>query len=251
MPSSSPDAGARASGALASEGASAADRANTARLVRLLDALASASGDCFVESLAAGLCETCGVDWAVISRIDPAAPDVAHTRALCRRGEQLPNITYSLAGTPCENAIRNSFCWYPTGVQAEFPTDTALVEMGVDSYMGTALFATTGELIGVMNMMHAAPIADPAVVEAILRAVANRVGAELERERAQRELRERERLLGLSQRAGRVGSWELDLSTRLARWSDEMFRLHGLGPSATPPRSSGWNGSRLPRGAAR
>jgi GAF domain-containing protein len=112
------------------------------------------------------------------------------------------------------------------GVQAAFPRDTLLVEMGADSYMGLPLFSTTGELLGVMSVLHGRELSRPVIVEAILRGVVSRVGAELERERVQHQLQESERLLALTQRTGHVGSWELELPTLRMRWSEEMFLLH-------------------------
>jgi PAS domain S-box-containing protein len=61
-----------------------------------------------------------------------------------------------------------------------------------------------------------------------------------ERRRAERALRDSERMLAQSQRAAHVGSWELDLhdiddlDANPLRWSDETYRLFGYEPGSVP-----------------
>lgn len=54
-----------------------------------------------------------------------------------------------------------------------------------------------------------------------------------ERVAAQEALERRERELLAAQRIARVGSWLHDVSTGTSRWTDEVFRIHGL-PSGEP-----------------
>lgn len=49
-----------------------------------------------------------------------------------------------------------------------------------------------------------------------------------ERKAADRALRERERLLQISQQAAHVGNWSLELASHRFTWSDEMYRIHGV-----------------------
>jgi PAS domain S-box-containing protein len=57
-----------------------------------------------------------------------------------------------------------------------------------------------------------------------------------ERKRADEELRKSETELRAAQERARLGSWEVDLSTRTVSWSEEMFRLLNCDPAAgTPP----------------
>lgn len=41
--------------------------------------------------------------------------------------------------------------------------------------------------------------------------------------------------LKTAQRIGKLGSWEFEISTGILTWSDEVFRIYGLEPSAEPP----------------
>jgi DNA-binding CsgD family transcriptional regulator/PAS domain-containing protein len=57
---------------------------------------------------------------------------------------------------------------------------------------------------------------------------------ELARAEAQ-ESPQLERLLAAAERLAHMGTWELDLRTLEGRWSDELFRIHGLEPGAAEP----------------
>ena len=45
-----------------------------------------------------------------------------------------------------------------------------------------------------------------------------------------------ESLLGEAEELAQIGSWELDLKTGRAVWSDGMYRIHGLEPGSVEPR---------------
>lgn len=60
-------------------------------------------------------------------------------------------FSYALAGTPCAEVIVSTCCDYPRDVQALFPSDELLVEMGIHAYFGVpvrgALDVTRGLLV--------------------------------------------------------------------------------------------------------
>ncbi len=57
-----------------------------------------------------------------------------------------------------------------------------------------------------------------------------------ERKRADEELRKSEAELRAAQERAKLGSWEVDLSTRTVSWSAEMFRLFNCDPAGGTPR---------------
>ena len=56
-----------------------------------------------------------------------------------------------------------------------------------------------------------------------------------ERRRAEDALRQTQNVLTIAQRVAHVGSWEINLATQEAQWSDEFFRICGLEPGAIKP----------------
>lgn len=148
----------------------------------------------FLTALARHLGEVLGVDYVVVDKIgdDPAS---AETVALYAQGAVLPNMQYSLKGTPCENVMEGSLCCYPHGVQAAFPEGALLVDMQAESYAGHALWDSTGKVIGLIAVLDGKPMQDVALVESMLKLVATRVAAELERDLSELALAESRQFL--------------------------------------------------------
>jgi PAS domain S-box-containing protein len=161
-------------------------------LQRISEAITPWTGPDFFRSLANHLCVSCQVDYAFVGMVDESAPSVCRAFAVSHKGNLIDNFVYDLRDTPCERVIAKSFCHYKTGVQAHFPKDRALVEMGADGYMGIPLVSINGRTLGLIVLLHGSAIPLPEQAEAILRVVATRAGAELERELAETALRETE-----------------------------------------------------------
>jgi len=147
----------------------------------------------FLAALAQYLAQALNVDYVLIDRLADE-PGIAQTAALYVRGEVAPNITYALEGTPCENVVGGELCVHPQGVQALFPRDRLLAQMGVESYAGMPLWDSAGRPIGLIAVMDRKPLSPSRPVVPLLRLVATRAAAELERERIERALGDRERL---------------------------------------------------------
>jgi diguanylate cyclase (GGDEF)-like protein/PAS domain S-box-containing protein len=148
-------------------------------------------GEAFFSAIEHYLGRILGVDYVVIDRLARDA-ELAETVALYARGEDLPNICYRLAGTPCENVMGRSLCCFPRQVRRLFPDDLMLQDMGVESYVGVPLWDSAGTAIGLIAVMHGEPMAEPESVTALLQLVATRVAAALERDRSERQLKARE-----------------------------------------------------------
>lgn len=122
------------------------------------------SAENFFDALARYLGETLGVDYVVIDRLNEE-PGIAETVALYTKGEIVQNMSYDLK---CR-------------------------EMGAESYAGTPLWDSSGQPIGVISVMDSKPFSGKATISKVLKLVAIRAAAELERERNDCILKERER----------------------------------------------------------
>ncbi|HSS00661.1 MAG TPA: sigma 54-interacting transcriptional regulator, partial [Kofleriaceae bacterium] len=115
--------------------------------------------------------------------------------AAWRDGALCDAPTYPLVGTPCETVQRNDLCYYPERIQAMFPEDPMLVEIGAHAYLGAALRTTAGRAIGLIAVLGERPF-DPVLrAEDMLRLCAARVATDLERLDATAELGAREEQL--------------------------------------------------------
>lgn len=145
----------------------------------------------FFDALARFLGERLDMDYVLIGRLDDDT-DIAETIALYANGTIAPNMRYALKGTPCEKLMGRQLCVYPEGVQRQFPEDTLLVEMGVESYLGIQLKNSIGRPIGLIALLGCKALAEDTLAAQVLQLVATRAAAELERERSDRILRARE-----------------------------------------------------------
>jgi PAS domain S-box-containing protein len=111
------------------------------------------------------------------------------TVARCVDGRLVENVEYPLAGTPCADVLERGSCFVRGSVAGRYPGDETLRELCAQSYVGTALRASTGEALGIVNAIHDRSLDEVVHPEGVLQVFAVRVGAELERARAGRERR--------------------------------------------------------------
>lgn len=153
-----------------------------------------ADGD-FLTVLCRYLAQTMDVAYVFVGQTIGEPPTEMETLALIGNGESLANIRYSLKDTPCENVSKDSICCYPHGIQAQFPNDELLVDLGADSYIGTPLWDSRGQVIGLIAMMDTAPLTNPALGNTLLQIVAMRVAAEVESRQSQEQLTRQQQLI--------------------------------------------------------
>jgi PAS domain S-box-containing protein len=151
------------------------------------------TADTFLIALAGYLGVTLGMDYVLIAQLADDDHTMVETVALYAKGEILPNMRYELKGTPCDNIIGRNLCLYPERVQALFPADTLLMDMGAESYAGIPLWDLAGRQIGLLAVLDGRPFHDEAMISYILQLAAASAAAALERERHDRLLMARER----------------------------------------------------------
>jgi PAS domain S-box-containing protein len=154
--------------------------------------VSAATGEAFFHSLAEALAGALGVDHVLIGEVTAPGEDRVRTVAVWAHGRRADNFEYALAGTPCEDLIKRRLCSHPRGVRQLFPNDPSLGELGVESYVGTPLCSSTGQVLGLMAVLDRRPIDDPNRVEALLQIFAHRAAAEMERVQAIEALRRSE-----------------------------------------------------------
>ena len=108
------------------------------------------------------------VKYLIIGQIDPASAEKVNTVCFLEYGEQLPNFSYQLEGTPCQNSCLFDVCYYPVGVREEFLKHADLVKMNIDSYMGTSIIDKLGKRVGLIVLSDEVTIQNPGFLENIL-----------------------------------------------------------------------------------
>ncbi|HEY5762499.1 MAG TPA: EAL domain-containing protein [Rhodocyclaceae bacterium] len=153
-----------------------------------VEAIAGLSGKHFFEQLVLTLSRSLGVRHALVGEISEDGQSIA-TLAACSGDRTVPNFLYPLAGSPCASALDTATCLVSQRVQAAFPADALLAQMGAESYLGTPLVNQSGEKLGVLAVVDDSALPDDPSMRSLFELFAREAAGELERQRLERELR--------------------------------------------------------------
>ena len=164
-------------------------------LRNIAQGVSAATGEEFFRSLVQHLTKTLGVDYAFIGELDGEKDESVKTIFVCAHGEIVENFEYLLAHTPCENVVGKQLCFYPHGVQHQFPRDYLLKEMGVESYIGIPFFDSAGRALGIMAILDSEPMDNIELAESMLRIFSVRATAEIERRHTEEQIQKSKTML--------------------------------------------------------
>lgn len=187
-------------------------------------------GEDFFQSLARYLGQSLGMDYVCIDRLEGDRLS-ARTLAVYFDGKFEDNVTYTLKDTPCGEVMENKICCFPTGVRLLFPGDEVLQEMKAESYVGTILWGSKGQPIGLIAVIGRQPLANRHLAESVLQLVAIRAAGELERKWVEEKLRENQSRLDLALRSAHMGVWHLDLIEKKRFFDDQVCHLFDIDPA--------------------
>ncbi|MBI3764664.1 MAG: GAF domain-containing protein [Chloroflexi bacterium] len=159
-----------------------ATAARSAQLRRLYELAALLTGDPqeVFDRVATILAEQFATGWATVERL---ADDRLNILSMWHDGRVIRGGDYPLRGTPCQNvAAERRPCRFDRAADL-FPEDAFLRDFGVQTYLGVPVLDSAGRVIGVLNVMDDRwrVFSDDDVQ--LLTIFAQRVGAEMERQR--------------------------------------------------------------------
>jgi len=185
-----------------------------------------AHGDDVFNSLTMHMSKSIGADFALIGVLEDN--DEISTRALYAHGKIADNITYCLAGSPCQNVVGQQFQYYPDNIQQRFPEDDLLKEIDVESYAAIPLFDSKGKVLGLFAILDSKPLHNKTLVESILQIFAGRAASELEREQVDDALRASEASYRAIFEASEDAIFVHDLDTgKILDVNDKACRIYG------------------------
>jgi PAS domain S-box-containing protein len=141
-------------------------------------------GEDFFGALARWLAGHLNMDFVCIDRLETDGL-MARTEAVYFNGKFEDNVTYALKDTPCGDVVGKMICCFPRDVRHLFPRDEVLQEIKAESYIGTTLWSFRGKPIGLVAVIGLRPLENPQLAESVLKLVAMRAAAELERKQAE------------------------------------------------------------------
>jgi diguanylate cyclase (GGDEF)-like protein/PAS domain S-box-containing protein len=200
------------------------------RLLDIARGVSATTGKTFFHSLVAHLVQSLHADYAFVGQLLPDQANRVRTIAVQAGEQHVDDFEYDLVGTPCQDVVGHETRVYPSAVQEQFPHDHLLTEMGVQAYVGTPLFDSSGVALGLLVVLYRRSIDEDLTIRTTLEIFAARAAAELERLRAEQALRESEIMLARAQEMTHLGSWRWEVANGKVTWSDEMYRIYGLSP---------------------
>ena len=193
-----------------------------AALREIVAGVESETGDRFFYSLVKHLASAFECQYAFVSEL-LGDRSRFRTRAVWGRGSFMGNFESPLYGTPCEAVLNGKFSHHPEQICQLFPTDVALKQWGVESYCGVPM-NSSGTVVGHLAILSERPMRDGPRGLAIMRIFAARARAELERLRAEEELRLAARKVAELNEIERRRSEELRHANEALAQSEQRFR---------------------------
>jgi PAS domain-containing protein len=199
----------------------------SAALRSIMEGTATHTGDRFFQTLVESLARALGTHGAWVTEY---LPESRRLRALAfwLGGEWVPNFEYAIDGTPCEDVIDSGrLVHIADNVIALYPNDEPGREMGAVSYLGVPLLDVDGSVLGHLSVLDRRPMPAEPRAEALIRIFAARASAELQRLRAETELRQREEKLSRHVDSAMDAIVELDDALRVTRVNPAAAKLFG------------------------
>jgi len=166
-------------------------RESEERLRTIVEGTSSATGAEYFDALVTTLARALGTRWVMVGALEDDAQTI-RTQALWDDDHVAHGLTFEVANTPCEHAIRDSFVLFEDHVAKLFPDASAISRWGVRSYVGVVLRDSAGNPVGILSAFHDGALSDAASEGSLLRVFGSRASAELERMRVEGELLESE-----------------------------------------------------------
>ena len=142
--------------------------------------VSSKTGESFFKYLVDFIGKTLDINVVIVGKVDSSQENIK-TLAIWKNGKIIKNKLYTLEGTPCDNLMEQSFCYYPKDIQTLFPLDNFFKENDLHSYMGTPLINSEGKPIGILSVLGKTELDNPDIAESILKIFAERCTSEIER----------------------------------------------------------------------
>jgi diguanylate cyclase (GGDEF)-like protein/PAS domain S-box-containing protein len=176
-----------------------------------------ASG-CF-DALVQFAARTFDVDYVHLALLEPDPGRVRIVAAWADGARLEPGHVYGLTDTPCEHVLQNAHKCYGDHVQQLFPRDGDLQTLHAEAYIGEPVLDGSGAVVGLIVLVSRKPMPYSRTIEAGMRILAARAGAELVRQQAETNLRINE------ERHRRITSITSDFIFSCVRDADGSFRI--------------------------
>ena len=197
-------------------------------LVRIAAGTAGAAGPAFFQELVKQVALALGVRWSLMGEATPEGQ--IRTVAVWSGDAWADNLEYDPSTSPCGAVVQQGPRYVPHALRSHYPGATVARDLGADSYLGVPLVGSTGRALGLLAILHDAPTHFEEGIQRVLQVFAGRAATELERERAVRELADKERgqRTVLGQMPAMLWTADRDLRFTSAQGADALGSIVGM-----------------------
>lgn len=196
-------------------------------LQAVVESSAPLTGQAFFDAVVKGMVTSCEMDMALISRCDSSLNSRHTTLSFCVGGEVMGNFSYELEGTPCQYLQGGKVACYQESVQTIFPASEWLSDHNVESYLGTALCNSKGQLLGHLVLLHSKPLDEIENRKRLLMLFASRIAGEIERRDTEHSVEQYKERLRRGQLYADIGTWDWNITTGEVFWTERIAPLFG------------------------
>ncbi len=152
----------------------------------ILKATMGSVGQELLDNITGNLCEWLGADCVILGELGEDRR--VRSRAMIMDGKRVEGFEYDLKATPCEDASKKGFCYFPERIAELYPEDRILVDFGAEGYAGSPVKNKKGKTIGILCAIFRSTLDLPPRVRDVFEVLAGRAAVELERLRFEDEL---------------------------------------------------------------
>ncbi len=155
----------------------------------LLSATALSTDEKFFRTCVRDLAQIYAVRYVVIGTFVDDSFGRFRTHAVWAGENFLENLEYQVDAAEHRDVLQHSMECSAGGAARQYPDNEFISRMGIDSCLGAPIISPSNQLLGMVVIMHDAPMASHDWAGPMLGILANRVALELERNDSEEELK--------------------------------------------------------------
>jgi len=193
----------------------------------ILEGTARVTGEAFFAALVENLSKAMDTHSAWVTEYMEASQQL-RALAFWANGQLLTDFMIDMDGTPCGDVIEHAeFVHHSDNLINVYPQDSLLKQLKAVSYMGVPLWDTEQRILGHLAVLDTRPLREESRTFKIFQIFAARASAELQRLRAEKDIRKREEKYRRIVETAREGFVLLDRDYKITDVNEMYCKMTG------------------------
>ena len=150
------------------------------KVEQIVQGLSKVRGEHFFDNIVLSMSEAIDADYIIISSISDDLSS-ASTLAVSHDHNIIDGFTYELSDTPCADVSRGNITIFEKDVCSFFPKFSLLMNLGIVGYVGTPLFNSNHQVVGLTVALYKTPINNAQITRSLFLLFAGMISGELEK----------------------------------------------------------------------